>query len=248
VDALTAQFGGPAVGRDLKPAATPPVMAARLNGRFKTAFPEGKPKEAPEGGEPEKPAAAPADGSHYTEGDSSVILVADVDLLNERFCVEELNFFGSKAYRPLTQNLTLVGTAVEQLSGSSELIGIRSRSRSERPFDRVADLEERARKDWQAREQDLEKRLQDTRQQLSQLQTQKDQSQKFILSPEQKQALDRFRAEELRINKELKEVRKSLRSDIESLGWKVKFVNIALMPILVSLCGVGYGLYRHRRK
>jgi ABC-type uncharacterized transport system involved in gliding motility auxiliary subunit len=248
VDSMTAQFGGAAVRRDLKPATTPPVIAVRLAGKFKTAFPEGMPRDAAGDADKDKKDELKPDASYLKEGDGSVVLVADVDMLYDRFCVEELNFFGAQAYRPRNNNLTLFGNIVEQLSGSSALIGIRSRGSFERPFERVVELEENARKEWQTREQELEKELQETRQQLSQLQTQKDQTEKFILSAEQKEALQRFRDAEIRINGELKEVRKSLRKDIETLGWKVKFVNIALMPILISLVGIAYGVRRRKNK
>lgn len=246
VDTMLAQSSGAMLSRELKPAATPPVLAARLTGKFKTAFPEGKPKGDAQADA--KKDAPKADDGHFTEGESSVIIVADVDLLADRFCVEDLNFFGAQAYRPLNNNLTFFGNSLEQMSGSSDLIGIRSRGSFDRPFDRVTDLEEKARSEWQSREKDLEAKLQEARQQLSQLQTQKDQSQKFILSADQKAAIERFRSEEIRINGELKEVRKSLRRDIEQLGVRVKVVNIALMPVLVCLAGIGFGLYRRRKK
>ena len=246
VDAMTAQYGGATLRRDLKPCATPPVLAARLTGKFKTAFPDGKPKG--EAGSEEKKETPKVDDGHFTEGESSVILVGDVDMLADRFCVEELNFFGAQAFRPLNNNLTLFGNALEQLSGSSDLIGIRSRGSFDRPFERVTELEEKAQSEWQEREKDLETKLQEARQQLSQLQMQKDQSQKFILSADQKAAIERFRGEEIRINQELKEVRKNLRRDIEELGLKVKILNIALMPALVCLAGIGFGLYRRRKQ
>jgi len=137
---------------------------------------------------------------------------------------------------------------VEQMAGSSDLIGIRSRGTFARPFTRVQALEENARQEWQAREEELVNKLQEARQQLGQLESQKQQNQRFILSGEQKAAIARFKAEEIRINRELKGVRKSLRSDIEQLGARVKFVNIALVPILVCLVGVAFGVYRKRKR
>mgnify|MGYP000229958146 CR=1 FL=1 len=248
VDAMSAQFGAEAVRRGFKPEPLPLTIAMRLTGKFKTAFPDGKPKEEAadkeKDGEP-KEAAASA-GESLKEGTSAVLLVADTDLLYNRFCVEELNFFGFKAHRPLNDNLNYFANAAEQMAGSSDLIGIRSRGSFARPFTRVDALEEQARQEWQAREQALMDSLQQTRQQLSQLESQKEQNQRFILSAEQKAAITRFKQEELRINRELKEVRKNLRRDMERLGTKIKLINIALMPALVSLAGLGYGLYRKR--
>ena len=62
------------------------------------------------------------------------------------------------------------------------------------------------------------------------------------------EAIARFRMEEIRINRQLKDVRKNLRSDIEQLGYKVKFINLALMPICISLVGIVAGFRRKRRR
>jgi ABC-type uncharacterized transport system involved in gliding motility auxiliary subunit len=251
VDAMSAQFGGQALRREFKPEPTPVNLAVRLSGKFKTAFPDGKPKETSSGDE-SKPAEtneaanASAPDASRKEGDSVVILVGDTDMLADRFCVQEMNFFGFTAHQPMNNNLDFLANALEQVSGSSDLIGIRSRGKFSRPFDRVLALEEEARRQWQAREDDLTQKLQDAQRQLREMQTEKDSSQRYILNQRQKEAIAKFRLEEVRIKQELKEVRKSLRRDIEKLGTAVKVLNIAAMPCLVGIAGVVYGLRRRR--
>jgi ABC-type uncharacterized transport system involved in gliding motility auxiliary subunit len=248
VPAMTAQFGAQAINRDFKPDPLGHALAVRITGEFPTAYPNGKPKDAASEDDDEDDGAETQEGEGgFSSGRSAVILVADADLLYDRFCVEALNFFGAQAYRPLNDNAAFFANAVEQVAGSEDLIGIRSRGDFFRPFDRVTALEDAARRQWREKEQSLEKELQETRSQLSQLQTQKDQGQAYILSPEQKKAIARFRDQERRINGELKDVRKNLRRDIERLGVKVKVVNIVLMPLLISLVGVVYGLSRRHR-
>jgi len=68
-----------------------------------------------------------------------------------------------------------------------------------------------------------------------------------ILTAEQQAELERFRKRVAETRIELKEVRKNLRQDAESLVFWTKVVNIALMPILVALFGVGVALIRRRR-
>jgi ABC-type uncharacterized transport system involved in gliding motility auxiliary subunit len=183
------------------------------------------------------------------EGNSTVILVADTDLLYDRFCVEEINFFGTSAVNPINDNLSFLGNAVEQIAGSADLIGVRSRGRFNRPFTMVIDMLTNANQALQEQEKALEQKLQDAQRQLRELQSaRKDQSQNFILSPEQKRAIENFRQEEQRIKKELKSVRKNLRHDIERLGTIVKLSNIALIPILVSMAGLGLALYRRSKQ
>ena len=91
------------------------------------------------------------------------------------------------------------------------------------------------------------RRAEDANRKLRDLQQQKDASQKLILSPEQEAEIAKFRAEKRRIDRELKEVRKKLRADIETLGVTLKAINIFLMPLLVSVAGLGFAIYRQRR-
>lgn len=250
VNSMTAQFGGQALRGAFKSGGVPLSLALRLTGTFKTAFPNGKPKEAPDPENPEakppEPAGASAPG--LQQGQSTVILVADVDMIFDRFCVQELNFLGAKAQQPLNDNLTFFVNALEQVAGSSDLIGIRSRGRFGRPFDRVQALQAKAMGVWQEKEKYLEEELKQTQEQLREMQTAKDKNQRLILSEQRRQALASFREKEIQIKKELKDVRKNLRSDIERLGVAVKVANIALVPLLVGLAGIGFGLFRRRVK
>jgi len=82
---------------------------------------------------------------------------------------------------------------------------------------------------------------------LRELQQQKEETQKLVLSPEQEAEIERFREERRRINQELKRVRKNLRADIDRLGAVLKGVNIFLMPALVAVFGLGYAVHRRKR-
>jgi ABC-type uncharacterized transport system involved in gliding motility auxiliary subunit len=246
-DTMTARMGTQAMLAALKPAGTPLAIAARITGKVKTAFPDGAPVEKKDETQDKPPAPTPKE-DHLAEGNIAVIVVADVDMLDDRFAVETMNFFGTSASRAINDNISFLVGAAEQLTGSADLIGIRSRGMFNRPFDRVLALEDRARGIWRTKEEALQKQLEEAQSQLSRLQNQKDQSQRFILTEDQQKAIANFRAQESVIKRDLKEVRKSLRSDIERLGVVVKTVNIALMPLLVSIAGVSYGLARRRRR
>lgn len=248
VNAMSAQFGGDALRRQFRKGATALPLAVRLSGTFTTAFPAGTPEtvdgeDVTEAG----PKDAGEDATSLPSGQSAIILVADVDLLTDRFCVQPMNFFGMQGHQPINDNLNFLANGVEQLGGSSDLIGIRSRGTFNRPFDRVQALEQQARDEWQVREQELTHSLQETQQQLREMQTQKDGDQRFILSTQQQAAIERFREREIEIKHQLKEVRKNLRHDIEMLGMWVKTINIAVMPLLVAVGGIWYGLARRKK-
>ncbi len=241
---FTAQMGGQAIRREFRPDGVQHHMALRLTGTFKTAYPDGPPAEEQEA-EGDSREAQP--GPALPEGQSAVIIVADTDLLFDQFCVEELNFFGQAAHRPRNDNLNFFANVVEMIAGSSDLISVRSRGKFSRPFERVMALEEKARQEWQEQEKTLNEKLQETRRQLSELQRQKSSNQRTILSPEQQNAIKRFQAEEVETNRKLKQVRKKLRQDIERLGVTVKVANTVLMPVLIAIGGLVFGLWRRRR-
>lgn len=221
-------------------------LALRLHGEFPGAFPDGPPA----GGEQDEQEPAAVPGGHLTSARAAgtAVLVSDCDLLFDRFCVEQMNFFGESLAQPMNDNLNLALNAVEQLSGNEALIGLRSRGTFDRPFDRVLALQQQAQARWQAEEQKLLQRLQETQQRLSQLQqAQRAEDQQYILSEEQQREIEAFREQKFETQQQLKEVRRRLRRDIERLGVRVKVINMALVPALVALFGILYGWRRRRR-
>jgi len=233
VDQMNAQFGMSAMRAQLKPDGVRRVLAARLQGTFKTAFPNGV-----EGG------ATNAAPNTLTSGTSTVMLFGDADFLNDRFCVQVMNSLFGNIAQPINDNLTLFGNTVEQFAGREELIGVRSRGQFNRPFAKVDALEVKAMKQWQAEEERLEAALKETQERLTGLQQKKTGNDRLILSKEQQAELEQFRKTQADTRKQLKEVRKNLNKEIESLGLTLKVVNIGLIPLLV----IGFGLYRGIRR
>ena len=232
VDQMNVQFGMSALRAQIKPDGAQRVLAARLQGTFKTAFPEGLANA--EGAKTNSVA------NHLTSGSSTVMVFADVDFLQDRFCVRVMNTLFGASTQPINDNLTLFANMVEQFAGREELIGVRSRGQFNRPFEKVDALEVKAMKKWQAEEQRLEAVLQETQQRLTALQQQKTGNERLILSREQQAELEQFRQAQVVTRKQLKEVRKSLNHDIERLGMTLKLINIGLIPLLV----IGFGLWR----
>jgi hypothetical protein len=68
-----------------------------------------------------------------------------------------------------------------------------------------------------------------------------------ILTPEQQAELDKFKKRVLSTRKELKDLRKDLRQDAEALQFWTKVANIAVIPALVALFGIGVAVMRQRR-
>ena len=220
-------------------------LALRLQGRFPTAFPDGAPRAAPEEGE-EDP-APPADFLREAEAEGVVVLVADVDIIFDEYAVRRGNFMGQIVYQPINNNLDFAINLVEELAGSDALIGLRSRGRVDRPFHRVLALAARAQARGQQEELRLQSRLQELQIRLSELQTGKQEDQQFILSPEQQHEIERFSQERFETQRQLREVRKNLRRDINRLGALLKSINLLAMPIAVATFGLGYWWKRRQR-
>jgi len=165
----------------------------------------------------------------------NVIVVADTDILSDRLWVQLQDFFGQRIVSPWANNGDFVTNAVDNLTGSSALISIRSRGRFSRPFEVVQDLRREAEASYLSSANDLQMQLAETEAQLGQLEASRDEQNLISLSPEQEATLVQFQQEKLRIRKALRDVRHQLDQDIEMLGTTLKFVNIVLMPLLLTL-------------
>jgi len=165
----------------------------------------------------------------------NVIVVADTDILSDRLWVQMQDFFGQRIVSPWANNGDFVTNAVDNLTGSSALISIRSRGRFSRPFEVVQDLRREAEASYLSSANDLQMQLAETEAQLGQLEASRDEQNLISLSPEQEATLVQFQQEKLRIRKALRDVRHQLDQDIEMLGTTLKFVNIVLMPLLLTL-------------
>jgi ABC-type uncharacterized transport system involved in gliding motility auxiliary subunit/ABC-type transport system involved in cytochrome c biogenesis permease component len=233
VDRMSAQFGVDAMRRDLKPDQKRKTLAARIEGTFKTAFPKG-----PDGTNDVSKA--------LSSGKGTVLVFADADFLADEFCVQVMRTpFGAVA-QPINDNLALFSNAIEQFAGREELIGVRSRGKSNRPFAVVDALEAKALAQWREKEAALEAELQETQQRLMALQKQKSGNERQLLSREQEEEIVRFRKVQADTRRALKNVRKSLTAGIDSLGLRLKVVNIALVPFLVVLFGLLRGFLKKR--
>ena len=239
VDSANATKSGDEATRGFKPSGKSLPLAARLTGKFKTAFPQGlTEKDKPVPGTPK-----------LTESpENSVILVADVDMLADGAAVDVQEVFGRKIVVPSNGNLALAIGMVEQLAAGNDLISLRSRAASFRPLTVVRELEAEAQKQYFGRIQSLEEEKQKTQQRLAELQKAQGAGAKAaqILSPEQQAELERFKKTYIETNLALKELRKNLRQDAEALVFWTKVTNIALMPLLVALAGLLIALLRRK--
>ncbi len=257
IDSISARFGVPSLLQRFRSENQPFTLALRIHGRFATAFPDGI---EPTADADEAAGDAGADGGQTipqpprlpalreSRQPGVVLLVGDVDMLNDAYTVRQLSFFlGAQAMQPINDNIGFLMNAVEQTSGGIDLLSIRQRGRSLRPFTRVLELERLARLRWVDEEQRLQQHLEATRQRLSVLRAESDESQGVILSEDQRREIERFQDEQAHTVAALRNVRKNLREDIERLGLRLKLANILLVPTLICLGGILFALMRRMR-
>lgn len=215
------------------------AVAARVHGKLKSAFPNGAPATP----------GAPATGSalNETQDDANLIIVADTDILADPLWVRTQNVLGQRVAVAWANNGDFVANSLDNLGGSSDLISIRGRQSFFRPFTRVDALRQRAGDQLYAKEQELDRKLQDADRKLTQLQAGRSNDGSLVLSPEQEAELTRFQQERVRIRKELREVRRSLDVEIERLGTVLKFWNILFIPILIAIGAIVLAATRNRR-
>jgi ABC-type uncharacterized transport system involved in gliding motility auxiliary subunit len=221
------------------------VVAARLGGPLKSAFEGG----APTNEDREAPVDAALGAAHLASTENAnLVLVGDVDMLSDRLWVQAQNFLGQRLLSAFANNGDFVVNALDNLSGSAALIGLRSRATYTRPFTRVEELRRRADLTFRATEDRLEAELTQTEQRLGELQAARnDGGSSLLMSPEQQAEIQRFLDEQVRIRQELRAVRRNLDADIDRLGAWLKVVNIALVPALLTIAALAVVFIRRRK-
>ncbi len=251
VDSMKAQLPADKLTREFESDDEEQALAIRLVGKFKTAFPDGAPGDADDtdsSGDQSSTDNAKLNHLTASTNESAVVLIADADLIFDQFWVQKGNFFGQTFLQVFSDNNNFFQNAVEQVSGDSSLISIRSRGVTNRPFLVVKEMQLEAEKKYKQEIGRLEDELSEAQRKVNELQrTKKDQDQQFILSSAQAKELAKFREKQVEVRKKLKELRKQLRRDIDKLENNLKWYNIALMPLVVSIFGIVFAAARKRR-
>lgn len=217
------------------------AIAARVHGKFKSAFPDGAPAPA------EGATATPAEHLSESTGEANIILVADTDVLSDPLWVRTQSVFGQRFAVAWANNGDFLANALDNLGGSADLISIRGRQSFFRPFTKVDELRRRADDQLRAKERALDEQLRETERKLAELEAARGNSNSFTLTPEQQAEIERFQQERVRFRKELRDVRRSLDVEIERLGTTLKVINIGLVPTLLAIGALLLAASRRRR-
>jgi len=231
------------------------TIAALVTGKFKTAFPDGPPKEekpadenakkddAAKKDEPKKD-EKPVDSLKESKGMSTLFVIADTDWLFDDYSVRKFNFFGQTAAEPFNDNLAFAANTIEYLGGSQDLISIRGKGTSIRPFTVVRKMESAAQKQYQSKLNELDTRLQQVQTKLGELQGKKGEGNRLVATPELAKAIEDFQKQQATMRGERREIRRALREDIDRLENKLLVTNLLATPLLV----IAFGFWFHRSR
>ncbi len=226
------------------------TLAARLSGPVKSAFPEGKPAQDEAAEAEQEPPADESESAHLSEsqGPINVILVADCDLLVDRWWARRFNLGGLLIVQTSADNGALVSNALDVLGGSTDLISLRGRGGSNRPFTVVEELKREAEAASRGEEQLLLDEQTRVEQRLNELLTKQGGSGSILLTPEVEAEIEKLREEAVKTRTNLRRVRRDLNRDVESLGARLKWANVLAIPLLVVVSAVGLSSARGRQR
>jgi len=247
LDTSALQFAQPdEIARKLIPSGKR-TIAALVTGKFASAFPGGMPADEP-AADAKKTGLKPAVAPHLTAstGSSTLIIVADTDWLLDDYSVRKVSVLGTNAVEPLNDNLSFAANALDYLAGSQDLISLRGKGTSLRPFKVVQAMATKANDKYEEKLGALESQLNDVQTKLTELQGKKTEGNRLVASPEMAKAIDDFQKQEAKLRGERREIRLALREGIDSLENRLLAINLLASPLLVCLFGVWF--YRSRRR
>ena len=211
------------------------VIAAAVHGPLTSAF--------------NTPAEAANTSVHVERSSKEALLfvVADVDWLFDPFTLQKIDIDGQVIVRPLNDNLALLLNMLEYASGDPALISIRSRGQLQRPFTRVAQLFKTAEEKYREEEAKLARQVAGMEQRIAALSEEAGVNTLNQVRHALKDEIKRFRLELLPIRKKLRDIRRRIREEIESLGQLLTIINLLAGPVLVLIFASAVFLVRSRR-
>jgi ABC-type uncharacterized transport system involved in gliding motility auxiliary subunit len=232
---------------NFKPEGGPRVIAARVHGILHSAFSGPPPLQKDQ----KRPANFPAYIAE-TKSPANMVVVADTDILADRFWVRTADFFGQQTATPFSDNGPFVANLIGTLAGGDALIGLRSRGDTNHPFVLVNQMQSEAEARFRQTEQALQKHLEDVQKQLTALRQGTQPGEKgaaeAVITPDQRAKIDEARKDIVETRQKLRAVQYDLNRDISRLETWLRLFNIVLVPAVLTVLAIGLGLVqRHRR-
>lgn len=219
------------------------ILAAVFSGNFLSAFPNGAPID------PKKVGGAPALHLKESTKPGKILVVADSDFLLDPFTVRQRQLNGQVVAEEINDNLKFVVSSLETLGGSNDLVSLRSKGTSLRPFTVVMNLERDAQKKYQAKLDQIEKSIETTNTKITEISRRSggDLSKGLVITPELQKEIERFQKEVEKLSEERRIIRRGLNEEVNALGRQLQILNLLIGPAIAALFGLLYTLIRRRK-
>ena len=212
------------------------VLSARIKGSFESAFKEKELTKLQVDKE-----------NHVNKSlNSNIVIFSDTDLLSDITWLTKQDILGRSNIIQTADNGRLVMNTIESMSGGENLIGLRGRGTTNRPFLVIEKMQKNAELLLKEKEEDLKKDLEDTEIKLKEIMEANINADDRSI--EQNETIENFNKKIYRIRQDLREVQRELGENIRQLETKLKIINIWVMPILVILIYFIFKFFSNRRQ
>jgi len=233
----------------------PVAMGYLVTGRFKSSFPNGvdvkveSDEDKSSEKESEDPNKVKEAKKHLTglkeaTEDCAVVVFADVDFISDAMAYQE-SFFGKVV---VGDNSALLLNAIDDLSGSSDLVSVRSRGNYRRPFIVVDEIERQAEEATAEEVNKINAQIAIFQGQLQSIVASAKEGQEEVIGSS---ILQKKKELELKIHeaqRQLREVKMKRRERIERLGRKLQYADTSVAPAAILVIAVMLGVRRTVRR
>jgi ABC-type uncharacterized transport system involved in gliding motility auxiliary subunit len=157
------------------------------------------------------------------------IVITDTDMLSDRLWVLENNLFGQSVFSAQASNGDFFFNIIDELSGSDDLISIRSRGMVSRPFTKVDQIRRTSEQKYRDNQAQLLLKLESLQNKINEMQAVNPNQIINANNAEYKKLLE----DKVTLRQNLRRIQQSLNEDVDRLGRNIKLLNIFLMPIIL---------------
>ncbi len=229
----------------------PVLLGCLIKGRFKSSFPDGievaeestekDTDSGEEGGSEDKKQTSKRTGLTEAAKDCAVVVIADVDFMTDMVAYRN-TVFGIKV--AFGNNSDFLFNAMDDLGGSGDLIGLRSRGNFRRPFDRVEQIRMDAEQETALEEEKINAVIAGFQQELRAVASSAKEGQEDLVAAS---FVQKQRDLELKIHqaqRELRDVQNKRREKIEQLGKTLQNVNMWSAPAVILVIAIVLSIRR----
>ena len=239
---------GPGLMKKFMDGTKPVSMGYLVTGRLKSTFPEGieVESESPDPNDPNETITTTTKVAGLTEAaeDCAVVVFSDVDFISDSIAYQN-SFFGKMV---VGDNSTLMLNTIEDLSGSSDLVSIRSRGNFKRPFTVVDEIEKQAEAETAAEVEKINLQIAGFQSELQNILNTAKQGEEEVIGSTIVQKKKEIELKIREAQRQLRQVKMTRRERIEQLGNKLRQANMLGAPMVILVIAIALGLRRGVRK